>query len=122
MRGPGIPAGVIGRATAHPDVVPTVLHALAGKAVPLAHVQGRDLLAQEWPDEALLANPARRADAVLIRGTDRLDLRMSLGSPSLYTRGPVDANGQLQRGERRPREEAPAWAASIRAQLEHLAR
>ena len=122
MRGPGIPPGVISRATAHADVVPTILHALAGKAVPLAHVHGRDLLAQEWPDEVLLAKPARRADAVLVRGGDRLDLRVSLDSPSLYTRGVVDANGHLQRGARRPREEAAAWAATIRAQLERLAR
>lgn len=122
MRGPGIHAGLISRATAHPDVVPTLLHALAGRPVPLAHVYGRDLLAQAWPDEVLLARPAARADGVLVRGADRLDLRVSLGSPSLYTRGLVDANGHLQRQARRAREEAPGWAATIRAELERLAR
>ena len=122
IRGPGIPAGVISRATIHADLVPTVLHALAGDAVPLDHVHGRDLLAQEWPDEVLLAKPGRRTDGVLVRGRERLDVRVSLESPSLYTRGMVDANGHLQRGARRSGEEAPAWAAAIRNQLERLAR
>ena len=113
---------MISRATIHADLLPTVLHALAGKPVPLDHVQGRDLLAQEWPDEVLLAKPGRPADAVLVRGRERLDVRVSLESPSLYTRGMVDANGRLQRGVRRSAEEAPAWAAAIRSQLERLAR
>lgn len=122
IRGPGIPAGVISRATMHADLVPTVLHALAGETVPLDHVQGRDLLAQEWPDEVLLAKPGRLVDGVLVRGGERLDVRVTLESPSLYTRGMVDANGHLQRGVRRSAEEAPAWAAAIRSQLERLAR
>src|SRR5262249_53427245 len=122
IRGPGIVPGVISRATLHSDLVPTVLHALAGRAVPLEHVYGRDLLAGEWPDDALLAKPGRSSDAILVRGKERLDVRVSLESPSLYTRGMVDANGHLQRDARPSREEAPAWAAAIRAQLERLAR
>ena len=121
IRGPGVDAGVISRATLHSDVVPTVLHALAGRAVPVEHVYGHDLLAAEWPDEALLGKPGRPADAVLVRGKERLDVRVSLESPSLYTRGMVDANGHLQRDARPSRDEAPAWVATIRAQLERLA-
>jgi hypothetical protein len=122
IRGPGIEAGMISRATMHSDLVPTVFHALAGRAVPVEHVYGRDILAGEWPDEALLAKPGRRSDGILVRGPERLDLRMSLESPSLYTRGMVDANGHLQRGAHQSRDEAPGWVTSIRAQLERLAR
>ena len=122
IRGPGISPGVISRATLHSDLVPTVLHAVAGRPVPVEHVYGRDLLAGEWPDEALLAKPGRPSDGVLVRGKERLDFRVSLESPSLYTRGMVDANGHLQRNAHPSREEAPAWGAAIRAQLERLAR
>ena len=121
IRGPGVAAGVISRATLHTDLVPTILHALAGRAVPLEHTHGRDLLAREWPDEALLAKPGRPSDAVLVRGKERLDVRVSLESPSLYTRGMVDANGHLQRGAHPSREEAPAWVAAVRGQIERLA-
>ena len=57
-----------------------------------------------------------------MRGKERLDVRVSLESPSLYTRGMVDANGHLQRGAHPSREEAPAWVAAIRGQIERLAR
>ena len=123
IRGPGVEAGVIARATLHSDLVPTVLHALAGRAVPIEHVYGRDLLAAgEWPDEALLAKPGRLSDGVLVRGQERLDLRVSLDSPSLYTRGMVDINGDLRRDAHPPRDEAAAWVTSIRGQIERLAR
>jgi membrane-anchored protein YejM (alkaline phosphatase superfamily) len=122
IRGPGVAAGVISRATLHTDLVPTILHALAGRSVPLQHTHGRDLLDREWPDEALLAKPGRPSDAVLVRGKERLDVRVSLESPSLYTRGMVDANGHLQRGAQPSREEAAPWVTAIRTQIERLAR
>jgi hypothetical protein len=122
MRGPGIPVDAIARATVHTDVVPTVLHAIAGQAVPLAHVHGRDLLAGPWPDAALLAKPGSPADGVVIRGGERLDVRISLESPGLHTRGLLDENGRLRRDARPTLAEAPAWTAAIRAELERLAR
>jgi hypothetical protein len=122
IRGPGVGAGVISRATLHSDLVPTLLHALAGRAVPIEHVYGRDLLAGEWPDEALLAKPGRSSDGILVRGKERLDLRVSLESPTLYTRGMLDANGHLLRGAQPSREEAAPWVTAIRAQIDRLAR
>lgn len=57
-----------------------------------------------------------------MRGKERLDLRVSLDSPSLYARGMVDANGQLQRDAHTSRDEAPGRVTTIRAQLARLAR
>ena len=46
MVGPGIPAHKVKTATSHADVLPTLLHGLAGKPVRVARCQGRDVLAQ----------------------------------------------------------------------------
>ncbi len=52
MRGPGIPTLLVRRATSHVDLLPTVLHALAGHPLEMARSHGRDLLAGEWSDQA----------------------------------------------------------------------
>ncbi len=58
MVGPGIEPRKIPTATVHTDVLPTLLHVLAGKTVPIANCQGRDLIEEVAPvDEVALTRP-----------------------------------------------------------------
>jgi membrane-anchored protein YejM (alkaline phosphatase superfamily) len=78
--GAGAPNRAIGRGTTHVDVLPTLLHLLAGEPVAVDHSHGRDLLARDWPDHVLLAKPAAAAESevVLIRDQARLAFRLGL--------------------------------------------
>ena len=55
MVGAGVQSRRIRTATGHTDILPTLLHQLAGQHVPIQHCHGRDLLAESNPaDEALV--------------------------------------------------------------------
>lgn len=88
MVGAGIKPMSIRTATGHCDVLPTLLHHLAGKATPIRHSHGRDLLAEAPPpDEALIApyvwpNSSR---LVLVRGNDRLALSAKIDGDNLVS-------------------------------------
>lgn len=119
--GDGLPTGLIRRATSHVDVLPTLLHALAGRAVPIQGTQGRDLLDGEWADQVWLARLDRPARTVLVRGDGRLDIRLSLDAPVLFTLGLVDAAARPQSVPLRS-EEVGMWIGAIADELERLGR
>ena len=78
MVGPGIQQRVINTTTTHFDLLPTLLHALAGRHVPVQHSQGRDLLAEASPADEAFVVPANGPDwdrIMLIRADKRLLFR-----------------------------------------------
>jgi hypothetical protein len=78
--GGGIRPQVVNTATAHMDLLPTLLHTLAGKTVPVRNVHGRDLLSSPAPaDEVVLvpANGPKWEGMLMIRGEDRLVFKTS---------------------------------------------
>lgn len=89
--GPGIPSRAIDGMSLHVDILPTLLHALAGRAVPLEHQHGRDLLASEPPREHVLLSHCHvnrdRATILLVSSQDRLGMHLDLTTPKLRITG-----------------------------------
>jgi membrane-anchored protein YejM (alkaline phosphatase superfamily) len=123
IRGPGIPVGVLSGPTTHADLTPTLLHAIAGRSVRELSTHGRDLLAEAALTHTLLANPDETpARAVLVRGNQRLELRIGLDRPVLYASGFVDAHHRPDWRAIPRIEEAPAWATAVIKEIERVAR
>ncbi len=122
MRGPGIPVGLVTRATIHTDVLPTVLHALAGQAVSVQHLAGRDQLTTGWPDQVLLSKTLAQREMILVRGASHLHLRFGLDPFALYSPGFGDSNARLDGTIHKRPEEADRWAAALAWDLERVVR
>ena len=102
MVGPGVEPRKIRTATSHMDVLPTLLHTLAGKNVPIENCQGRDLIADPTPEDKVALVPANGANwdgMVLIRGNNRLAFRTTTGpgqKPSAQFAGMLDEAGNYE--------------------------
>ncbi len=75
MVGKGIKPGRIQTATGHTDILPTLLHQLAGRPVPIRFCHGRDLLADPHPADQALVVPLlwpELSKLVLIRGNKHI--------------------------------------------------
>jgi len=101
MVGPGIEPRTISTATSHTDVLPTLLHALAERNVPIRSCQGRDLLAEASPADEVSVVPANGPDwegLMVIRGNKRMIFRteMAADPPSIEFAGLVDESGQYE--------------------------
>jgi uncharacterized protein len=107
MVGPGIKPRKISTATVHMDVLPTLLHVLAGKNVPVRHCQGRDLLSDPPPADEVAVVPANGSDwrgFMIIKGDKRMAFRSMTTQempPSLEFAGLVDEVGQFELRVRR---------------------
>ena len=78
MVGPGVKPRKISTATVHTDILPTLLHVLAGRNVPIQNCQGRDLMADPSPADEVAVVPANGPDwdgLMIIRGDKRLAFR-----------------------------------------------
>jgi Sulfatase len=123
--GEGIAERTISTATTHSDLLPTLLHALSGENVKLRHSTGRDLLAGPQPDEAFLCtkyNSSPHWEAVMIRGHERLALRLTLEPRWLQVMGWVDKDGRSEPLTCRPLSDASGWAEAIHGEWKKLAR
>jgi hypothetical protein len=92
MFGPNVPAASIACPTRHADVLPTLFHVLAGKAVPVANTHGRDVLSNADDDSVVLA-PVRFYQPhhlVLIRRNQRLRVRLWFNRPRIDVVGFFD--------------------------------
>ncbi|MBI4966386.1 MAG: sulfatase-like hydrolase/transferase [Desulfomonile tiedjei] len=101
MVGPGIEPRTISTATAHTDVLPTLLHGLAGTEVPIRSCQGRDLIEETSPADEVSLVPANGPDwegLMVIRGNKRMVFRTELAAkpPSIEFAGLVDESGQYE--------------------------
>jgi membrane-anchored protein YejM (alkaline phosphatase superfamily) len=123
LRGPGIPPGLVTETTMHAGLLPTLLHALAGRHVPVRHVYGRDWLKpRSWPDQVLLSKSLDAGEMILVRGAARLELRVSRDPRALFPLGFVDANARLDPTIRARPEAAAEWATALAIELERVAR
>ncbi|MBM4327494.1 MAG: hypothetical protein FJ118_10060 [Deltaproteobacteria bacterium] len=111
MVGPGIPKRTVSTATAHMDVLPTLLHMLAGRPVPLAHSDGRDLVGESKPPDRVAVVPANGKQwdgLVVLSGNKRLAFgrtinRSGIAEPEFV--GEIDEGGDLlPRGDQDPAE------------------
>ena len=101
MVGPGIPAQKVKTATSHTDVLPTLLHGLAGKPVRVAGCQGRDVLEQAaLTDEVAITWPRwpEPNGLLIIRDNLRMLFKQMPNAdrkqdPSMTLLGPVDESG-----------------------------
>lgn len=78
MVGPGVEPRKIPTATVHTDILPTLLHALGGKSVPVANSHGRDLIADKALADEVVVVPANGLASdrlMIIRGDRRLIFR-----------------------------------------------
>ncbi len=134
MVGPGIAASSIEAPTTHVDLLPTLLHALAGRKLQIAHAQGRDLLDAVAADDAgttlgstVLLAPYRwqePLDLVLVRGDERMQFNYHLSAPQIKTFGFCDeaCNLDLSGSHDCSEESAAEWAEALREELDRVAR
>jgi hypothetical protein len=73
MVGKGVEPRKVSTATTHADVLPTMLHVLAGKKVPILNCQGRDLIADPAPSDRVAVAPANGSkwDGMMIVSGDK---------------------------------------------------
>jgi hypothetical protein len=98
MVGPGVAPGKLEGPTYHMDVLPSVLHALAGGHMPVAHVQGRDWFQDPAPTSALAAYapPDRYVIQTQLRaGGLRLRLDLDARAPLVTLLGFEDSLAHL---------------------------
>ncbi len=102
MVGSGVEPGEISTATVHTDILPTLLHVLQGKNVPISDCHGRDLLASPPPaDEVVLvpANGPKWEGFMIVRGNKRIAFTTSTAAgedPSMEFAGLVDESGLFE--------------------------
>jgi hypothetical protein len=103
MVGPGIEHRKIPTATVHTDILPTLLHALAGTAVPIANCQGRDLIGDLAPaDEVAITRPKwpEWDGLMIVRGDKRMLFKAQVAEsdpfPSTEFAGLLDQWGQYE--------------------------
>jgi hypothetical protein len=107
MVGPGIKPRKISTATVHMDVLPTLLHVLAGKNVPIRHCEGRDLMADSSSEDRAVVVPANGSawdGFMIIQGDKRMAFQLTTApgkTPSVEFAGLVDEVGQFELKVRR---------------------
>jgi hypothetical protein len=114
MVGPGVPRKQVCTATTHMDILPTLLHVLAGKAVPIAYSDGRDLAAESnVPDRVAVvpANGKQWEGLVVVSGNRRFAFSRIMnhaGEAEPDFAGEIDEGGDFLPGRR---QEAAARAS-----------
>lgn len=97
MVGAGVPSGMrLTGISTHADLLPTVLHLVAGRPVPVTGIRGHDLLATSPAErsECMLVGATRpgsdTADVLLIHNGERLKCQMGWVHPTLRVLGMRD--------------------------------
>lgn len=109
MAGRGVEPRNITTATSHEDVLPTLLHALAGRNVPVRGCQGRDLIQDLSPVDKVTVVPANGPSwdgLMIIRGERRMIFRTASGhgqAPAMRFDGLADESGYYEVKARRNR-------------------
>jgi hypothetical protein len=102
MVGPGIKSKVISSATVHMDILPTLLHALAGEAIPVAGTHGRDLLSDARLEDMVPLAPAGGQNwegVIVIDGKRRAAYRSVTNPksvPDINFAGLIDEGGHFE--------------------------
>ena len=125
MVGPGVPRLTVAGFTRHADLVPTLLHLVAGKPVPLRHSHGKDILADGERDRTVLfpAPPAPRGyRLVLLRGKERFRVHVMLGRhPHVEAEGYYDSSDKLQVDRIPHKDDIAKWRDVVLEELSLMA-
>lgn len=62
--GAGVCPGKTQFATSHTDIVPTLMHLLEGKSVPLQHIHGRDIVSSKLHSGTIVVSPPRQLEKI----------------------------------------------------------
>jgi hypothetical protein len=125
MVGPGIEPRRIDTPTSHLDVLPSVLHALRGQSIEVAHTQGIDWFAGErraYEFEAHSPPGEQSIEAQLRWAGHRLRIDLGLGAPSITLLGFENELGQLEPTPALTDREATELAAVFEDELSNLRR
>ena len=125
MVGPGVPQLEVDTATSHTDVLPTLLHVLAGRTVPIAHSAGRDLLDPAQRTDRVLLAPRQLLppfELLLVEGARRLLFKVRVDRPHMETFGFLDASGDMDLDAAVPPapETADHWVEVLEAALSKM--
>jgi hypothetical protein len=126
MVGGGVPQQSIQSPTTHMDILPTLLHALAGSHVHVAHSSGRDLLNRQSLSENVLLCPYRWSEPgelLLICGQERMQFNYRLSEPEISAFGFCTEAAALELGSAHDSspEAAAVWADTLRQELGRIA-
>jgi hypothetical protein len=124
MVGPGVPAMTIDQATTHADVLPTLLHVLAGRRVPIAGALGRDVLDGPIDDQVMIW-PYRWKepyDVLLIQGERRLQMQAYTTKPRVKLLGFCDESAVLlpEAGSDSSAAAAGEWARAFEGEMRKI--
>jgi arylsulfatase A-like enzyme len=121
MFGPGIPAGLCTAVTRHADILPTLLHAVAGHSVPLAHTHGVDALADGFANRQTALHPfcglGSSRNLVLIRDRQRLRVWLHFDQAKVQVDGFYDPLDNPDTRALPKPEETSAWRDMLLAEL-----
>lgn len=121
--GPGAPAGTVQVATRHADLLPTLLHVLSGRSVAIARTHGRDVLAGDFHEDAVVLSPVRfyqPQHLVLIRNQRRLRVRLWLNRPRVEAVGFFDVQDDLDYNYCPTDAESAAWGDMLAAEIARM--
>lgn len=105
---------VVADATTHVDVLPTLLHLLAGRNVPLKTTTGRDVLSNDPPPTFQLIGAdslAARFELLMSHDGRRILFTFPRTHFEAIVRGEVSATGEIDPYSLPPASEASEWAA-----------
>jgi len=129
VAGPGIPRGTITEVTRHADVLPTVLHAAAGHAVPLQRTHGRDTLAEGFKSDAVVLFPyvgrysvrsLDHAKFLLLKNGKRLRVRLYYDDKGTKADAYYDDKDDLDTHDVPSPDDAAGWGKQLEEELERL--
>lgn len=121
--GPNIPVRTIDAATTHADLLPTLLHASAGKPVEIAGGYGRDLLVEpDAPRDVLVCSVQPTVVGLsLMRGEARLNLNIYMPGGEFQIQGFVNEYGEITTSHGVGAEDVPEWSAALTRMFQRLA-
>ena len=124
--GPGVPPGTVTRLTSHVDLLPTLLHLLAGKPAPVAHCQGRDLRGPaQTADRVMLCTVQRYSgpwmEGVLVEPEGRVLFKAMTDKPCFIIQGRCDEAANVDIMNPMPEKDLRHWQQSFDAELTQLA-
>jgi hypothetical protein len=122
MAAPGVRRGTITDLTRHADLLPTLLHVVAGRHVPVKWTHGLDVLAEGFHNNHMVLYPLGSNRSLLLIGEQqRLRVQVRLDRPDVHVDGFCDAEDNFDPGVVPQPGDEEAWRQVLLAELARLA-
>ena len=116
--GPGFPQQVITTPTSHVDLLPTLTHALTGKAAAIVNCHGTDVFSDQYKPQALLVHEYSDSwDLLLVREEGRLKINLRRDKPIARVLGFTDNRAHIATDLAHPASEIPFWHRKLADEL-----